>query len=531
MLTSSLNALRSFLHGDGAALLPELELLLFAAGILAMDSWIAQKEKYWSPTLALAGTIFSGLTLWMLRARIFTGGDLSAFHEKVIVDSYFLFFATLSLAATALVILLSVHAPELSLACRARFYALLLLSCAAMMLMDSAVDLLVTFLAVELASVTCYFLAATPGLRGRPHPSSVKFLLSSAVGSAILAYGFSLLYGLSASTNIVQIASALARRHNVSNVITLSRQGGTYGSQMHQLLQSRLPEALHWHPAILETLPIAAFLLVFFGLLAKLKAAATHHVGSNAGSAAPISAVLYISGALVVATFASLLRMMLTIFADSQRTWWIIVAALAVALIASSVIASLRQKTFAGILAYSSLAQIGYLLLGLVSGDEAALTAITYYLFTYLFILTGAFAVLLGLRRHADGQGQLVNLDDLRERSLLVVLLLIFFVISLAGLPPTAGFFARYFLFRALLETGHRYIAWFAAFSALPLACSYLLVAIHAWRRSSVAASAPVSASLGAPEAVVLGVCVFVTLAAGLYSEPFMRLARYAFGQ
>lgn len=529
MITSTLNALRTYMRGDGAVLLPEIELVLFAVGILVMDSWATQKERYWSSALALAGVIFSGLTLWMLRARLLLNGDLSGFHETVIIDSYFLFFATLLLVATALVILLSVHAPVAVVVRRAKLYALLLFSCAAMMLMISAVDLLVIFVALEIAAVSSCFLAATLGSSAKPHSSSVKFLMSSFLGSAILVYGFSILYGLSASTNIGKVASALARRHNIAKVIALSRQPGERGSQLYQLLQSRLPEALHWHPFMPQALPIFAFVLIIFALSLKLKSFPTHFSGVKPDVGPPLTVALYLSGAFVIATLALLLRLLLTMFGDFQEVWWYIVAALAVAFIIGGVFASLRQKSFGGILAAASLAQFGYLLLGLVSGNESALTAIAYYLFTYLFILSGAFAVLLTLRRKGDAAGHLPHLNGLRNRNPLAALLLIVFVIALAGFPPTAGFFARYFLFNAVLEAGHRYLAWFAALSALPLAFSYLRIAWRAWRTDPQIESATLS--FGAPEAIVLGACAFVSLAAGLYSEPFLRMARYAFGQ
>ena len=278
MPTHALESVRDFMHAEGAAFLPELELLLFACGILAMDFWISQKEKYWSPALALAGLLFSALTLWMLRARIAAGAEFAAVHDTILVDTYFLFFSALLLGASAMIILLSVNETAISLSRKARYYALLLFACAALMLAVSAVDLLVMFLALEVAALSCFFLTALPGISKRPESLSVKFMLSSLFGSAILIYGFSLLYGLSGATNIGKIASALARRHNVAKVIALSQQSGSHGAQMYQLLQSRLPEALHWHPFMLETLPMAAFLLVLFGLLAKIKAASAHHV-------------------------------------------------------------------------------------------------------------------------------------------------------------------------------------------------------------------------------------------------------------
>jgi NADH-quinone oxidoreductase subunit N len=282
---------------------------------------------------------------------------------------------------------------------------------------------------------------------------------------------------------------------------------------------------------MLEALPMATLLLVLFGLLAKTKAASVHHVGGNPGSASPLTPVVFLSGALVITTIATLLRLTMTIFADSHDIWWRAAAAVAIAFIAGGVIASLRQESFSRILAYASIAQIGYMLLALIAADETALTAMAYYLFSYLFIVTGAYAILLGTRNNPGADAQLSSLHGLGARSPVAAVLLIIFVIALAGFPPTAIFFARYSLFQSLLSSNHRYTAWIAAFAALPLAWSYLRIAIQAWRRDPDPNAEIVAASFGAPEAIVLGVCAFVSLAAGLYSEPFLRMARYAFGQ
>ena len=541
-----LNTFRTYMHGDGAVLLPEMQLLLFAIGTLAMDSWAANtssekaggnpafQQKYWNPALALAGTAFSAFTVWMLRARLMRSGDLAGFHLTLVIDSYFIFFSTLFLAATVLVILLSVNCSAISSARQGRYYALLLFTCTSMMLMVAAVDLLVIFLATEAAAISAYFLAATPGLSNRTPSAAVRFLFSSALGSALVAYAFSLLYGLSGATNISQVAEALVRRHNVAKVIALSRQSGSHGLQMLQVLQSRLPEAVHWHTLTLEALPIAAFTLVSVGMILKFAVPPFQSEYKRAiaetdfGITSPV--ILYFSGAYAVAAVALLLRSMFTIFADSQNIWWSIIAGLAIAGIGYGILVSLRQRNLERIIIYLSLAHMGYVLLGVVAANEAAATAMIYYLFTYLFILTGAFGVLIAVRGNNTSGGGLNDLGGLRKRSPVTALLLIIFVLSLAGAPPTAGFFGRYFIFHSLLETGHRYIAWFVALSSLPLAYSYLRIAVYAWRgNKSETESGPVT--FGIPEAIVLGICVFVSLAAGLYSEPFTRMARYAFGQ
>jgi NADH-quinone oxidoreductase subunit N len=225
---------------------------------------------------------------------------------------------------------------------------------------------------------------------------------------------------------------------------------------------------------------------------------------------------------------ALLLRSLFTIFADSQNIWWYIIAALAIGGISYGILASLRQTNLERIIVYLSIANMGYVLLGVVAANEAAATAMTYYLLTYLFMVTGVFGVLIAVRGRNTCAGVLNNLSGLRQRSPVTALLLIIFVLSLAGAPPTAGFFGRYFIFRSLLETGHRYIAWFVGLSSLPVAYSYLRVAGYAWRSDK---SETAAVAFGVPEAIVLGICVFVSVAAGLYSEPFTRMARYAFGQ
>src|SRR5712671_5719468 len=136
-----ISAIRSYLQGDGLVILPEIELLLFGLGILLIDFWIEQKEKYLNAGMALAGTIFSAFTLWRLRGAVAARGDFAGFQDSVVVDPFFLFFATLFLAATALVILLSVKYLEIEDEQEGEYYALLLFACVGMMFMASGVDL------------------------------------------------------------------------------------------------------------------------------------------------------------------------------------------------------------------------------------------------------------------------------------------------------------------------------------------------------------------------------------------------------
>src|SRR5467141_103060 len=243
-----INAILSYLRGDGAVILPEIELVLFGLGILVIDFWIEQKEKYWNAGLALAGTVFSSFTLWKLRGAIAAKGELAGFHDSVLVDPFFLFFATLFLAATALVILLSVKYLEVEKEQEGEYYALLLFACVGMMFMASGIDLIVMFLGLETMALSFYVLTGFLRREKRSNEAALKYVLLGAFSSGILAYGFSILYGLSDATNIFAIAARLGDREELAHIVALSRLSGAPGEQARELLTRQLPIALHFDP-------------------------------------------------------------------------------------------------------------------------------------------------------------------------------------------------------------------------------------------------------------------------------------------
>jgi NADH-quinone oxidoreductase subunit N len=159
---------------------------------------------------------------------------------------------------------------------------------------------------------------------------------------------------------------------------------------------------------------------------------------------------------------------------------------------------------------------------------NTAITGIFYYLIAYGFMTMGAFAVVIVLRQRGLIGDTLDDLNGLYQRNPAAALLLLIFMLSLAGIPPTAGFMGKYFIFQALIETHHPVLAVFAALYIVPALYYYFRVVVHAWMRSPGEAPTP---HLSSAQAIALGVTLFVTLAAGLYPEPFTRLARYAFGQ
>src|SRR5437867_3448039 len=410
-----IDAIRGYLQGDGAVILPEMELTLFGLAVLLIGFPLDESvENNWFWKLlfkdfyakaALAGTLFSGFTLWKLRGAVAGSarGYLPGFHESVVVDSFFLFFATLFLAATALVILLSVKYLDIEEEQEGEYYALVLFACVGMMFMASGVDLIVMFLGLETMALSFYVLTGFLRREKRSNEASLKYVLLGAFSSGILAYGFSLLYGLTGTTNVGNIQAAFDLRSPLARIIEMSRQPGAQGQQMHDLLARQLPIALNFDPLTLQLLPILAFVLVAVGLFFKIAAVPFHQWAPDVYEGAPTPVTAYVSVASKTASFALLLRLFISVFTPAQKTsqeqWMYLIAGVAVASLTWGNLAALTQTNVKRLLAYSSISHVGYILLGLVAWNKTALTGIAYYLLAYIFMTAGAFAILIVLRQ------------------------------------------------------------------------------------------------------------------------------------
>jgi len=535
-----LNPIVSYLQGDGRVVLPEIELTLFGLGILLMGLPVDQEvgtHWFWKllfkdfyAKAALVGTLFSGYTLWGLRAAAHAnGGGVAAFHNSVRVDSFFLFFAALFLAATALVVLLSVKYLEIEAEQEGEYYALLLFACVGMMFMASGYDLIVLFLGLETMALSFYVLTGFLRRDKRSNEAALKYVLLGAFSSGILAYGFSIIYGLTGATNITNIRVAFDPRAGLERMVHLSRQAGPLSDQARQFLMGNYPAALHLDPALLHqstVFLVTAFVLIAVGLFFKIAAVPFHQWAPDVYEGAPTPVTTYVSVASKTASFALLLRLYITVFAPSHQTWLYLVAGVGVASLTWGNLAALTQTNVKRLLAYSSISHVGYILLGIVAWNQTAFTGIAFYLLAYVFMTAGAFAVLVVLRQKGLIGEELEELNGLYQRSPAAAVLLLIFMLSLAGIPPTAGFMGKYFIFLSLIESKHPVLAVFAVLYIVPALYYYFRIVVHAWLTQPEGAP---RAMMTTAQALALGIAVFVTLAAGLYPEPFTRLAQYAF--
>jgi NADH-quinone oxidoreductase subunit N len=457
--------------------------------------------------MALLGVGFSGFSLWRLHDL---PAEISgAFHDSLLADPFYVFFGMLFLAATALVILLSVKYLSTVGENHGEYYALLLFATVGMMLMTAGFDLVVQFLGLETMALSFYVLVGFLRRDKRSNEAAVKYFLLGAFSSGILAYGFSILYGISATADLKALFGQDVDWPRTNLAIIAA------------VMDHRVSDR-----GVSDTLVMLALVTVAVGLFFKVAAVPFHQWAPDVYEGAPTTITAYISVASKTASFALLLRLFLTVFWPSRVTWEMILAGVAIATLTLGNFAALTQTNVKRLLAYSSISHVGYILLGLVAGNETGLVGIAYYLMVYVFMTAGAFGVLIVLQKKGLAGDELDDLNGLYKRSPMAALLLLIFMLSLAGIPPLAGFVGKYFIFLALIQSQHYVLAVFAALYIVPALYYYFRVVVHAWLKDGPAEQSRTPISMA--QTVALTVMCFVTLAAGIFPEPFVRVASYS---
>jgi NADH-quinone oxidoreductase subunit N len=424
---------------------------------------------------------FSARSLWSLR-----GVEAVGFHGCVIVDPFFVFFGFLFLASAALVILLSVRYLEIEEEHHGEFYALLLFATIGMMFMASGIELITMFLGLETMAISFYILTGFLRSQKSSNESALKYLLLGAFSSGILAYGFSLMYGIGGSTNLQQI---------------------------YRVYSTKSPG---------DVLVLVSLVTVSAGLFFKIAAVPFHMWAPDVYEGAPTSITASISVASKAASFALLLRLFATAFWPIRADWEMVLAVVAVASMTLGNFAALTQSNIKRMLAYSSIAHVGYMLLGLVAGTPNGFKGIAIYLLVYVFMNTGAFAIVIILRRQGVIGDDIEDLNGLISRRPVAAVLLLLFMLSLAGIPPTAGFIGKYFIFLALIETHHYLLAIFAALYIAPALYYYFRIVVHAWMYEPTDPARP---AISFAQGLALAACTLIVVWAGVLPQRFINLA------
>jgi NADH-quinone oxidoreductase subunit N len=469
---------------DIGAIAPELELAIFGMILLVADLLIERKRTL--GIIALIGIACSGSFLLLQQVR---GVHLAAYGGMLVVDQFSAIFKLIFLVGAALSIAISLKYLDIEREQHGEYYALILFATMGMMFMAGAVDLVTLYIGLETMAIATYVLVGFLRSNQRSNEASMKYFLLGAFSSGILLYGMSLLYGIAGSTGFAQIAEALARR------------------------------------PLYDPIALIAMITLLAGLFFKIAAVPFHQWTPDAYEGAPTSITAYMSVAVKAASFAMMVRILMVAIYPLRPHWVPIMSAVCVLTMTIGNIAAITQNNIKRLLAYSSISHAGYILLGLIAGNETGLVAIPMYLLIYTFTNIGVWAVVVALRRQDVIGEHIDDMSGLFFKHPVSAVLMLTFLLSLAGIPPTAGFIAKYFLFAAAIETGHNVLAVIAVLNAAISIYFYFRIVVAMFMRDATEKTGLVY-SPGLLTA--LGVALLFTIFIGVYPDPFIAVARQA---
>jgi NADH-quinone oxidoreductase subunit N len=465
-------------------ILPEIILCVFAIFIILLDPFLSKERKMISGHVAWIAVVlafFANLSLWDLQE--------TTFSDMFLVDNYATFFKFIFLASSFLIIFVSMNYLKREEILHGEYFGLILFSTLGMMLLASGFDLVIIFLGLEIMSVSLYVLTGFRKGDLKSNEAALKYFLMGAFATGFLLYGIVMMYGSVGSTNLEQIIKTIAL--------------GEAGSSL-----------MVWAGA--------GLLLVGFGF--KIAAVPFHMWVPDVYQGAPTPITAFISAGPKAAGFAALLRVFLFSFVTIKVDWTTIVWIMAALTMTVGNIIAIAQSDIKRMLAYSSIAHAGYVLVALVAGGETGISSALFYLLSYTFMNIGAFTVVILLGRKGQENTGLDDYSGLATRSPLLAIMMSVFMFSLAGFPPTAGFMGKFYVFGAAVKSGFVGLVVIGVLNSLVSVYYYLRVVVIMFMRAPEPEAQRIPIAFGT--GLVLLISVWGVLHLGILPESLLNLAQ-----
>ncbi len=417
---------------DLTVIMPEIIMTVSATILLMLELFVKNKGF-----IALVGAFSALASLFVIQ---YSYGE--AFGGAFISDIFSAYFKFIFIVNLLLTILISLRYIQRQKSEYGEYYSILLFATAGMMLMASARDLIVLYLGLELMALSTYIVAGIKRHDIKSNEAAIKYFLLGAFSSALLLYGMSLLYGLTTTTDIYKIA---------------------------QYLQTRETD-----PTLLLSMVLIATAFLF-----KIAAAPFHMWAPDVYEGAPTSVTAFMSVGPKAAGFAVLARVFYTAFVSVQTEWVPILSGVAILTMAVGNILAIVQTNIKRMLAYSSIAHAGYALIGVITGTSEGINAMIVYLFIYTFMNIGAFSIVILMEKGEE----ISDYEGLAKSRPLVAALMLVFMFSLTGIPPTAGFIGKFNLFSAAINAGYTWLVVIAVIFSAISAYYYLRIVMNMYMK------------------------------------------------
>jgi NADH-quinone oxidoreductase subunit N len=419
-------------------LLPAAQVLLTALVVLLFDLFLKEHEK-----VLLAWISLLGLALCGIEAVLLWGSREAAFGDTFVLDNFALFFTQICAGAAALTILTSVHYVREMRILEGEFYVLILFATLGMIVMAASNDLMVFFLGLETMSVAVYVLTGMWRASSRSSEAAMKYFLMGSFATGFLLYGIALIYGATGATQLSAISA--------------------------YLIQS---------PSDWPLYLVAGALLLLIGFAFKVAAVPFHFWVPDVYEGAPTPVTGFMSVAVKAAAFGAWARILLHRLSPLDDEWVLPLWIIAIATMTLGNLLALSQASVKRMLAYSSVAHAGYLLIAIVVGEEWGGAPLLFYLLAYTLMTLGAFAVVTALAEPGNPRESYADFAGLGFKRPFLAMAMSVFMLSLAGFPPLAGFTGKFYVFRAAVLSGHTVLAVIGVLNSLLSVAYYLRVIV-----------------------------------------------------
>jgi NADH-quinone oxidoreductase subunit N len=487
---------------------PELILTMCACIALVMEVILPYKKSKWTAYFALGGIALAAVSLGLLWSFNRDSLPLTGFYGMVRVDGFALLFKSIFLVGAALAIAIATRFLDIEREQHGEYYALVLFATVGMMFLGSGYDLLLLYISLELMALTFYVLVAFTKREKRSNEAAMKYFLLGAFSSGILLYGMSLLYGLAGSTNVGEIGQAVTA---IVGSVKVAETGDAIKGLRPMLL--------------LGMIALAA------GLFFKISAVPFHMWAPDAYEGAPTSVTAFLSTGSKAASFALYARIFVTALGAMRDDWVPLLGLVAAITIFVGNWGAVTQENSKRLLAYSSISNAGYLLLGLVAGNTYGYIGLFIYLLVYTLMNMGAFGIVISLRRRGIIGDNVDDMTGLAHKAPGMAAMMAIFMLSLGGLPITGGFIGKYYLLLGLFARGKAdgksWFYWLAAWAIINIVISfyyYLRFVKVMYLGDRIADDKPLSLSPALRTALAVSVIGIVII--GVYPQPIISVAQ-----
>ena len=469
---------------DLISLAPVLVLSVFTMMILLVDLFIGRNKS------VLVFISLTGLLMAAISA-LAKGPDLPAysFNEGYVVDRLSIFFTMIFCLSSALAVLISVEYNKRERIRMGEYYSLILFCTVGMILLASAADLIMIFLGIEIVSICLYVLAGIRRYDPKSNEASLKYFLLGAFATGFLLYGMTLLYGTTGSVKLTHIAHLL----NSGQVFT-------------------------------QPLMLLGVVLLVIGFGFKVASVPFHMWAPDVYQGAPTPVTAFMAVGPKAAAFAAFFRVFAEGIPDLAPSWETILSVVAVLSMFIGNLGAILQTNIKRLLAYSSVSHVGYILIAIIAKNSLGSASLMFYMLSYAFMIFGAFGIVILLGREGNENLELENYSGLGFKHPALALCMSIFMLSLGGMPPLAGFVAKFYIFQAAIKEG---FVWLVIIAVLNSAISfyyYLKVILYMYMKEPVG---EFKISLSPMTLFVVGIGVLGTVELGLFPDPVIFLAQF----